>query len=243
VIDSWTLGTLINSFSPYTTRAVTVSIGASRAKYTVLQALVEQYSGLKERIDPANPDAPVELREVDEDIGHTLIHYLYTKEYQTLSLTSLPDDVRTANEFKRSVLAYCAARLCGIEKLEELTKAKIEELSKELSIFDIQSVAEEVTPKLPRGGDWFTSQVNKWVKASLTKDDNVLRDWRLYRMVGKSTLFDRALIKAIAELYLAKINPGASHERVDSGIQSDVVQNGVQNNVILNIRSRANGVN
>ena len=247
------IGTLIDSLSPYTTRAVTVSIGASGAKYTVLQAMVERHSGLKKRIDPSDPDATIELREVDEDIGHTLIHYLYTGFYQTLNLASLPNDVKTATEFKRSVLTYCAARLCGIEKLEELTKLKIEELSKELSLFDIQHVAEEVAPKLPRSGDWFSSQVNKLVKASLMTDDNLLRDRRLYELVGRSAVFDRALVKSLAEMYMAKIdhvssatatkapveqepamataNVTVSHERADSVIQSD---SGVQKHVTPN---------
>jgi len=223
---------------------------------------VEQYAGLKKRIDPLNPDTPVELREVDDDIGHTFIHYLYTGRYQTLSLGSLPDDVKTATEFKRSVLTYFAARLCGIEKLEELTKVKIEELSKELSVFDIQHVAEEVAPKFPRSGDWFSSQVDKWVKTALIANDNLLRDRRLYELVGRSTMFDRALVRSIAEMYMAKIehvlpattikapfeqepaigtaSVTASHERADSVVQSD---SSVQKHVTPNPLERREHVN
>jgi hypothetical protein len=179
-----------------------VSIGPGGSKYTVLQAIVDQYPGLKRwRLDPNNANAPIVLRDVDEDIGHTLIHYLYTTQYQTLALGSVPDEARIATEFKRSVLAYCAARLCGIESLEELTKVKIEELSQALSIFDLQRVAEEVATKLPRKGDWFSAQMNKWIKAALVADDSLLTKTDFLDAIGKSDVFDRAVVKGLIEMY------------------------------------------
>jgi len=194
-----------SAISPYTTRALTVSIGESGAKYTLLEAIVHQYSGLKQRIDPKSFDTPIELREVDEDIGHTLIHYIYTGRYQTLGLDSIPSDLRTTIEFKRSVLAYCSALLCGIETLEELTKAKMEELSKELSIFDIQLVVEEVTPKLPQNDDWFPEQMQTWIKCKLMADDTLLIDGRLLDAIGRSALFDKAVVKGITEMYSEQV--------------------------------------
>ena len=184
--------------SPYTTRAVTVCIGPSGSKYTVLQAIVDQYSGLREKLDRDNINAPIVLREVDDDIGHTLIHYLYTGQYETLPQGS---DATVATEFRRGVLAYCAAKLCGIEKLEEITKEKIEELSKNLSIFNLQGVAEEVAPKLPRKGDWFSAQMNKWIKAALVQDDGLLSEKGFLDIIGRSAVFDRAVVKSLTEMY------------------------------------------
>lgn len=179
-----------------------MNIGQGGAKYTVLQAIVDQYDGLKAyRLDPNNANAPIILREVDEEIGHTLIHYLYTGQYQTLALGSLPEEARIATEFKRSVLAYCAARMCGIEGLEEITKGKIEELSQELSIFDLQKVTEEVSTKLPRKGDWFSAQMNKWIKSALVANDTLLAEPRFLDVIGHSAVFDRAVVKGLTEMY------------------------------------------
>ena len=188
--------------SPYTARTVTLCIGPSRAKYFVSQAMVDQYPGLKTKLQERdNPNAPLMLREVDEDIGHTLTHYLYTGQYQTLSLGSVPDEDRLETEFKRSVLAYCAARLCGIDKLEELTKEKIEELSRELTIFNLQTVAEEVHSKLPEEGDWFSVRMNKWIKTQLADDDTLLTNDHLVGVIGGCALFDKAVVKGLTELY------------------------------------------
>jgi hypothetical protein len=164
-----------------------------------LEAIVDQHPGLKKKLDPF--DAQITLREVDEDIGHTLIHYLYTGQYQTLGSAALPDVERTPTEFKRSVLTYCAARLCGIGELEELTKSKIENLSKDLSIFDIQRVTEEISGKLPRHGDWFSAQVDSWAKAALSADDNLLTNSRIVDAIGRNAIFDKALMKALTEMY------------------------------------------
>lgn len=183
---------------------MTVSIGTGGAIYTVQEAIVNQYAGLKKRLDHDRPDKPIELREVDEDIGHTLIHFIYTGQYEILGLDSASHDAKTATAFKRSVLAYFSALLCGIDKLGELTKEKMEELSKDLSIFDLQRILEEVYPKLPRDETWLPDRLQVWVKEKLDDDDDatVLTDGRLLDVTGRIPLFDRAVLKGLAEMYI-----------------------------------------
>ena len=182
-----------------------------------MQASINQYSGLKKRLDTSSSDARIELREVDEEIGHTLIHYIYTHCYETLGLGSLPDDVKNTAEFKRSVLAYCAARLCGIVPLEEVTKLKMEEFRHGLSVFDIQRITEEVSSKLPQKNDWFSENIHKWIKDELMADVTTVTGGKLLNTIGKNKLFDRAVVKCIAEMYselLAKSTTNStSHEQ------------------------------
>lgn len=132
----------------------------------------------------------------------SLIHYLYTRQYQILGVGALSKDERVPTEFKLSVLAYCGAKLCGINELEELSKARIENLSKDLSIFDIQHVTEDIAGKLPRHGYWFFTQVDDWVKAALLVDDTLLTDNRIVDPVGRNAVFDKALVKCLTEMYL-----------------------------------------
>lgn len=201
---------------------------------------MEQYPGLKAKLNPHNLDAPIDLREVDEDIGHTLIHYLFTGQYQTLALD--PDDVRIVTEFKRSVLAYCAARLCGIERLEELTKAKVEELSKGLSIFDIQKVAEEVSPKLPRKGDWFSTQINKWIKAALMADDILPTEGRLIEVIGRCTIFDKAVVKGLGEMYSElKVKP-PNVTGSKAPLERELTESLTKNASITAVQDKADGI-
>jgi hypothetical protein len=209
------------SNSPYTTRAVTVCIGASGAEYTVLQAIINQYSGLKERLNTKSPRAPIELRQVDEDIGHTLIHFIYTGRYETLPLGPIPDDAKKTAEFKRSVLAYCAARLCGIEALEDVTKVKMEEFRLGLSVFDLQHITEEVSSKLPQNNDWYSENLHNWIKDELVAHVTTITEGKLPNTIGRSVLFDRAVVKCIAEMYSEILAKNAHPVVSENGTSSE----------------------
>jgi hypothetical protein len=191
---------LIEIQSPYTTRAVTVYFGKSRSVFTVQQAIVDQYPGLKERL---NSDDSIILDTVDENIGHTLIHFIYTSRYQTLKSDG-PDEHPAFTDFKRALLAYCAARLCGIAKLEDYIKDKAQGLQKELSVFDLQVIAKEISSKLSQRDDWFATSIQKWVKARLIEDATLLTDERLPDVIGRSKLFDRAVVKSMMEMCVEK---------------------------------------
>jgi hypothetical protein len=166
-----------------------------------LLAIVDEYPGLKERL---NSDDSIILDTVDESIGHTLIHFIYTGRYQILGLGIAPAEHKAATEFKRNVLAYCAARLCGIAKLEEFAKAKTEELQKELSIFDLQRISQEISSKLPHHDNWFSIAIQRWIKTRLTDDVMLLTDERLPEIIGKSTVFDRAVVKSLIDICIEK---------------------------------------
>jgi hypothetical protein len=190
--------------SPYATRAIIVRIGPNGKNFTVFQALVEQYPKLQARMNQKKPGTPIELPEVDEDIGDTLIHFIYAQQYRTLGLGGVSEDVRAAAEFKRSVLAYCAARLCAIEALEDVTKSKMEHFSEQISIFDLQEVVAEVSAKLPSNEIWFPDHLYRWIKGMLLENDEILTGERLLDLVGKSALFDKAVVRSVTEMYSEK---------------------------------------
>jgi len=190
--------------SPYATGPVTLRIGPNGSTYTVLQGLAFQYPGLKARANTTLPDAPIDLPEVDEDVAHTLAHFIFTERYQPLVLSGIPDGARAAAEFKRSVLTYCAARLCGIGKLEDVTKRKMEHFGILISMFDIQKVVQDVSSKLPPNEVWFPEHLTSWIKASLVGNESLLHDDRLVEVIGKSPLFDKAMFRSVREMYSEK---------------------------------------
>ena len=217
--DPGVKGLLLTYARPYTTRAVTVLVGSRLTEYTVLEAIIDKHQGLKEKLayQAGGPCAVINLQKVDDEIGHTLIHYLYTGEYQVLGLESIPLEARTPEEFKTSILAYCAARHCGIDSLEDLTKTKIEQLGNDLSIFDLHRVAEQVSAKLPGDADWFSAQLNRWIKSALQADDHLLSDENLFNLVRGT--FDKAILKAVAEMY-TKLKPADGDAQPDQAMSN-----------------------
>ncbi|KIW06417.1 uncharacterized protein PV09_02868 [Verruconis gallopava] len=206
--------------SPYTSRAISVKIGSSNASYTILQAHVDQYPALKAHMNQKKADAPIELPDVDEEVAHTLIHFIYTQQYQSLGLGGIPENVRAKAEFKRSILAYFAARLCEISTLEVLTKEKMEHFSKRISIYDVQEIITSVATKLPKDDIWFPEHLYRWVKGILRENDTIVSQERLLNVVGKCPLFDKALFKSVAEMYCEQAAVVNLLTRQESGPQA-----------------------
>jgi hypothetical protein len=107
-------------------------------------------------------------------------------------------------EFKRALLAYCAAQVCGIVKLEEFIKEKAEGLQKDLSVFDLQVITEVISSKLSQPDDWFSASIQKWVQARLMGDDTLLTGEGLLDAIGKSVVFDKAVVKSLMEMCVDK---------------------------------------
>lgn len=210
------------SSSPYTSQAINVRIGPNGANYTILQAMVEQHPGLQARMNQKKPGSPIELPEVDEDIAHTLIHFIYTQKYQSLGLGGIPETARAAAEFKRSVLAYFAARLCSIEQLEEVTRSKMEHFSKQISVFDIQEIVAQISARLPQNEVWFPEHLYRWVKSMLQENDGLVANERLVDLIGKSPLFDKAVVRSVTEMYSEKAAALKLFSPKEGGQEEDV---------------------
>jgi len=78
-------------------------------------------------------------------------------------------------------------------------------LQKELSVFDLQCIAEEVSTKLPPHDDWFSTGIQKWIKTRLTADGTLFTGQRLLDVIGRSTIFDKAVVKSLMAMHVEKI--------------------------------------
>jgi len=190
--------------SPYSTRPITIKIGPNGAEFGAFEAMVERYPGLESRLKDKKPGTALELPEVHEDVGHTLIHFLFTGEYNTIGLGGIPGHLRAVAEFSKSVLTYCASRYCTIGPLEVVTKAKMDHYSKQISVFELHTVVVDVAPSLPPDEVWFPEHLYRWIKDALQDDDKLIGDEHLLELVGQSLLFDKAVVRSISELYKEK---------------------------------------
>ncbi|GFG19063.1 hypothetical protein IFM5058_09663 [Aspergillus udagawae] len=76
------------------------------------------------------------LSEVDEEVGHPVVHFLCTGNYETLRTASQPGASKAAIKYRRSMLDYQAARDYDLYDLETYAKKYIEMFGKSMSIFD-----------------------------------------------------------------------------------------------------------
>ncbi len=177
------------------TPAFTLSIGPSRIQYTVLQEFLRQCPELA-HICRSNPwSRTIALPELDEDIGHTLVHYLYTGTYQTLKPRDVSGEVERITGYKRNVHLYCAARTYGPGGLELLVKGNIESFEETRKIIWKSFLERAATTKgpakySPKDLDWLAwkevngRQVRCWLKrvctGSLTISSNLDQEYHDY---------------------------------------------------------------
>lgn len=118
---------------------VTLKFGKRMESYSVPVRLIEEIPELEARQD-FMVDRIIWLTEIDEDVGHTLVHYLYTGEYQTLR----ESEHKRHTEYKRSVLVYCAASNLEMVGLGDMALGHMEHFANSVDIYQILNLAKTV---------------------------------------------------------------------------------------------------
>lgn len=169
--------------------------------------LQQHQNGLRSRV--------VRLPEVDEDVGHTFIHYLYTGDYQTLKPSPTCDMPRRAIEYSRSVLAYHAALSCGLDGLANHARGYMQTFDKDIRIFDIIALGRKNFPRITEDA-WFSEHLTAKVMAGFEADEQIFQQEEFLEGFGKALDFDKFLVKVMAKAYTHKM----STVRDEAGLKS-----------------------
>lgn len=110
-------------------------IGPQAKKYTIHEGILSRYPQLKRVGDSGSSEPRIELPEVYDEIGHTLVHYLFTETYQSLSLQA--DELR-------SIANLCAITTkYRIDGLMIISQAKIQKAAEGVAVFEVLAAAKE----------------------------------------------------------------------------------------------------
>jgi hypothetical protein len=159
--------------SPYTEKSViALLIRDDGVKYLVPETYLSQSRPLMARIQRDHcsySSSLVDLQELDENTAHTVIHYLFTGNYQSLKPVQFQPQP-TRMEYQRSGLAYCAARSYGLGGLESLAKEQMKKLEQSLSVFSIIDTARIVFHKLPESDEWYLNHLEESIRPFIEQD-------------------------------------------------------------------------
>jgi hypothetical protein len=145
------------------------------------------------------------LSDVDEDIGHTIMHYLYTGNYETVKPLSTSKLPRRATEYTRSVIAYRVAVSHGLDGLAEHAKRYIQIFDKDVSIIDIIALGRKAFPKISEEL-WFSEYLTARITASFEADEGIFQREQFFEGFGETPDFDKFLGKVMAQIYSNKIS-------------------------------------
>lgn len=156
---------------------------------------------------------PVLLPELDQNTAHTLIHFLYTGKFQSLSILASSDKI-IPELYKLGTSVYCAAARYKLPGLAELAQNKMKSLDEEMSIFDILSVARDVAfPLLPEDDVWYPSYVEDSLNNAMADDPEPFRKPDFITSVGSDSKLLQLVWKTVMNNYArAPATPAANNE-------------------------------
>lgn len=192
--------------SPYLTTLVSLLIGPKKARFRVPRAFLSESPQWSRPHSPEfsgwSDEDNIDLPGVNEEVGHTLVHYLYTGTFQKLQ--SPEDDDLTA-ELKNNVHLYGIATNYGLVGLKELALEKIQTQEGLGDIFDTLVAIKEASKTLPQDDLGLKPYIKKELKAALESDDTLFEKERFLELFGEAKQFDRILIRIVTEIYSEKV--------------------------------------
>ncbi|KAL4737888.1 hypothetical protein BDV11DRAFT_190617 [Aspergillus similis] len=183
--------------SPYEHPIATIVIGKKR--YGIPVHHIQGIPQIRAQYGWGPEDAII-LADVDEDVGHTVVHFLYTGQYETLDAQC--DRVR---EYRRSVLAYQAATTYGIFGLEAVASKYIEHFGALMQLEDILGAAQEVFRKLPYDEVWFRNYLKEYFVQSFKENMHFFHREEFANSVGRCPRLDRTIMQLTVEILSARI--------------------------------------
>lgn len=194
-------------------------IGPDFARYNVPQGF------LSESAQWSRVSFQIELPEVSEEAGHTLVHYLYTGTYQTLQSQDNDDKI---TELRRKVLLYGIAFKYGLAGLAKLARENIQsDAEGEVAIFDVLGILKEAFQTMLEDDAGLTPYIKREIKTAFEIDSGLFEKDTFIELFGEAKHFDRILMRIVAELFAEKMaaiyeNPqlttidGSSSEAIDA---------------------------
>ncbi|KAF2397778.1 hypothetical protein EJ06DRAFT_532776 [Trichodelitschia bisporula] len=143
--------------------------------------------------------------DIDPDIGHTLVHFLYTGSYETLKSDDIPSADDKLKECKRAFLSYQAAIAYDLDGLVELARERVKALREFVTIFDLLQMAETVYPKLPEHEEWLAIYLAAEAKAEFKLDKTIFLKECLHAHVGETPRINSVLFTVMAEAHEEEI--------------------------------------
>ncbi|KAH8750318.1 hypothetical protein F5883DRAFT_579696 [Diaporthe sp. PMI_573] len=139
--------------SPYSAPSITLCCEGG-ARYNVPSPLLRKHSklgGLCSSFSKA-----LFLDNVSQDVGHVLVHYLFTGTYQCLRPKGQSEFERLVAECTTSIRVYAFARGHGLPSLEELAKSEVDRLGAGLPVSIVLNLAQEAYPSPSVDDTWIS---------------------------------------------------------------------------------------
>ncbi|PKY01775.1 hypothetical protein P168DRAFT_222284, partial [Aspergillus campestris IBT 28561] len=157
--------------------------------------------------------------DIDGDIGHAVVHFIYTGGYETLQ-TSLDDPNQyIPREFQRAVQVYYTAHKYQIHGLGELAKTYIEKLGDVIGIVTILKAVRKVHSRLPSDESWLHDYLHAKLQGAFDADENTFTRDEFYSSLGDDNVFNQAVMKMVVNIYASTVSSLRDRAIEDSQVE------------------------
>lgn len=150
-------------------------------------------------------DRPPTLRldDVSLDVGHILVHFLVTGDYQCLKPKGDTPAEKNASEFDTALCAYAAAESFQLPSLCELAEREMRRLGDELSLASIVDIMEEPGPtslQNPGAAVFLESHMRSfWESMTRPAADGLLAE------LGTPNTISKVILKSVAQFISSEL--------------------------------------
>lgn len=153
---------------------------------------------------------PIPLYDVEIETGHTLVHYLYTRKYQTLD-TVVDSTLDACGGLRRALHVYIMVNNYNVPGLRELALRHIEHLCARLDIFEILATIESDFVKL--GPDTpVHAFLHKKAEVAFEKDHTIFASEAFLSRLENAAL-RWFMLRCVMTLYIDKVSHTTNTKR------------------------------
>jgi hypothetical protein len=120
--------------------------------------------------DSQSPELPT----ISEEIGHVIVHYLYTNKYESLKPTGADKLAKQIVELKTAIKVYIFARAYDLPDLVRLAERNIEKFGDGMALPTLLEVASDAYPSLADSDQWFIGYLKKRIRLHLNDASSLL---------------------------------------------------------------------
>ncbi|ESA42346.1 hypothetical protein NCU08847 [Neurospora crassa OR74A] len=154
--------------SPYASPACNLPFASPMV--VALDVLKNKAPKLYAAYDSQSPELPT----VSEEIGHVIVHYLYTNKYESLKPVGADKLAKQIVELKTAIKVYILARAYELPDLVRLAERNIEKFGDGMALPTLLEVASDAYPSLVDTDQWFIGYLKKRIRLHLNDASSLL---------------------------------------------------------------------
>ncbi|ESA42347.1 uncharacterized protein NCU08847 [Neurospora crassa OR74A] len=159
---------LTTTHSPYASPACNLPFASPMV--VALDVLKNKAPKLYAAYDSQSPELPT----VSEEIGHVIVHYLYTNKYESLKPVGADKLAKQIVELKTAIKVYILARAYELPDLVRLAERNIEKFGDGMALPTLLEVASDAYPSLVDTDQWFIGYLKKRIRLHLNDASSLL---------------------------------------------------------------------